>query len=387
MVAVVIVVFAGAFNDWQKERQFSKLNRKKDDRVVKVRRSGKTVEVSVYKIFPGDVMVMEAGDVVPVDGIFIDGHNVKCDESSATGESDHIKKTPAHIVYQALDEGGLSATKKMDPYVLSGARVSDGVGEFLVTAVGVHSSHGKTMMSLREDNDITPLQYKLNILAGYIAKLGSAAGLILFSVLLILFLTRLDNPDQNGDPRDSEDKAQDFLNILIMAVTIVVVAVPEGLPLAVTLALAFATKRMTKDNNLVRHLQSCETMGNATVICSDKTGTLTQNVMTVVAGALGKGTLRFGDKDKLPKGGPSDSLSASDASDDSHRTAQPITEVPLYEIHDNTPQGLQHLIKELIAINSTAFEGEHNDAFLARVKRIHLGNIKSITLSTQNPQS
>ena len=164
IVAIFIVVMVGAVNDWQKERQFMKLNRKKEDRTVKVIRSGKTMKVSVYECFVGDVMIMDQGDVIPVDGIFIDGYNVSCDESSATGESDLMKKTPALEVWKALQEG--RELKKMDPFILSGAKVSEGVGSFLVTAVGIHSSYGKTMMALREDNEITPLQYKLNVLAG-----------------------------------------------------------------------------------------------------------------------------------------------------------------------------------------------------------------------------
>jgi Ca2+-transporting ATPase len=164
IVAIFIVVMVGAVNDWQKERQFMKLNKKKEDRMVKVIRSGKTMKVSVYECFVGDIMIMDQGDVIPVDGIFIDGYNVSCDESSATGESDLMKKTPAIEVWKAIQEG--RELKKMDPFILSGAKVSEGVGSFLVTAVGVHSSYGKTMMALREDNEITPLQYKLNILAG-----------------------------------------------------------------------------------------------------------------------------------------------------------------------------------------------------------------------------
>jgi Ca2+-transporting ATPase len=164
IVAIVIVVMVGAVNDWQKERQFVKLNKKKEDRVVKVIRSGKTMKASVYDVFVGDVMVLEQGDVLPVDGIFIGGYNVSCDESSATGESDLMRKTPADEAFKALQNG--QSTKKLDPFILSGAKVSEGVGTFLVTAVGVNSSYGKTMMALREDNDITPLQFKLNVLAG-----------------------------------------------------------------------------------------------------------------------------------------------------------------------------------------------------------------------------
>lgn len=143
------------------------------------------------------------------------------------------------------------------------------MGTFVCTSVGVNSSFGKIMMSVRTETEATPLQKKLEKLAVAIAKLGSAAAALLFFILLIRFLA-----DLPGDTRDPTTKASAFMDILIVAITIIVVAVPEGLPLAVTLALAFATTRLLRENNLVRVLRACETMGNATTICSDKTGTL-----------------------------------------------------------------------------------------------------------------
>ena len=147
----------------------------------------------------------------------------------------------------------------------------------MATSVGVHSSFGKIMMSVRTEMEATPLQVKLGRLAMNIAKIGSSAAILLFFILLFRFVGGL-----SGDNRTPTEKGSAFMDILIVAVTIIVVAVPEGLPLAVTLALAFATTRMLKENNLVRVLRACETMGNATAICSDKTGTLTTNRMTVV---------------------------------------------------------------------------------------------------------
>ncbi|KAK0616440.1 hypothetical protein B0T14DRAFT_523136 [Immersiella caudata] len=346
MAAIAIVVIVGALNDWQKERQFRRLNQKKEDRSVKVIRSGKPVRISVHDILVGDVMILEQGDVLPVDGVLIEGHNVSCDEASATGESDLVKKTPADTVSQ-LVKGGGSNIAKLDPFLLSGAKVLDGVGTFLVTAVGPHSLNGRTMMSLRDDPGLTPLQAKLNVLAGYIGKLGAGAGLLLFTVLLIEFLARL-----RTSTATAEQKGQSFLRILITSITIIVVAVPEGLPLAVTLSLAFATKKMTRENNLVRHLQSCETMGNATVICSDKTGTLTENVMTVVGGALGTGGVEFGEK-ATPSGG-----------DDAAPHETPATEshgaehVPTLNLSTPLSSEFRELVKQSIAINTTAFEGE-----------------------------
>ncbi|GFF72276.1 hypothetical protein CNMCM6936_005295 [Aspergillus lentulus] len=342
IVAIVIVVVVGAANDWQKERQFVKLNKKKEDRHVKVIRSGKTVEISIHDVLVGDVMHLEPGDLVPVDGVFITGHNVKCDESSATGESDVLRKAPGSDVYQAIERH--ENLKKLDPFIVSGAKVSEGVGTFLVTAVGVNSTYGKTLMSLQDEGQTTPLQSKLNVLAEYIAKLGLAAGLLLFVVLFIKFLAQLK--DMHG----ADAKGQAFLQIFIVAVTIIVVAVPEGLPLAVTLALAFATTRMLKDNNLVRLLRACETMGNATTICSDKTGTLTENKMTAVAATLGTST-KFGDK--------SAGVSASQANGDHNATDSSGSMSPS-EFASRLAAPVKALLLDSIVLNSTAFEGEQD---------------------------
>ncbi|KAI0966176.1 hypothetical protein F4678DRAFT_302822 [Xylaria arbuscula] len=328
IVAIVIVVFVGSLNDWQKERQFAKLNRKKQDRVVKVVRSGKTIEISVFDLMSGDVLHLEPGDLIPVDGVLIKGYNVKCDESQATGESDVIRKRPADEVFSAIERG--EDTKKLDPFIQSGGRVMEGVGTFMVTSTGIYSSYGRTLMSLNDDPEITPLQSKLNVVAEYIAKLGGGAGLVLFLVLFIEFLVRL-----SGSHATPSEKGQQFINIFIVVVTIIVVAVPEGLPLAVTLALAFATTRMLRDNNLVRHLKACEVMGNATTICSDKTGTLTQNKMKVVAGTVGTNH-QF-----------SNSNSEGDGAG--------LTEK---QFATSLGQNAQDLLLKSITLNSTAFESE-----------------------------
>lgn len=342
IVAIVIVVVVGSLNDYQKERQFVKLNKKKEDRKVNVIRSGKSQEISVFDILVGDVVLLNPGDLVPVDGIFIEGHNLKCDESHSTGESDIIRKKPAHEVFAAIENG--DDLRKADPFILSGALVSEGVGSFLVTATGVNSSHGKILMSLREDPEVTPLQSKLNTLAEYIAKLGGAAGLLLFIVLFIEFLVRLPH-----NTLDGAHKFQEFLNIFIVTVTIIVVAVPEGLPLAVTLALAFATTKMLKENNLVRHLKACEVMGNATAICSDKTGTLTENKMTVVAGTIGTSS-RFGGttepaREDSPQGSPA-------------RPQRIVDNIAPQEVVKTLSQEVKTLLVQSAVINSTAFEGE-----------------------------
>lgn len=336
IVAIVIVVMVGSLNDFQKERQFAKLNKKKQDRIVKVVRSGKTIEISVFDVLVGDVLHLEPGDMIPVDGILIEGFNVKCDESQATGESDVIRKRPADEVYAAIENG--ESLAKMDPFIQSGARVMEGVGTFMATSVGIHSSYGKTLMALNDDPEMTPLQSKLNVIAEYIAKLGGAAGLLLFIVLFIEFLVKLKS---QGNLTPTQ-KGQNFLEIFIVVVTIIVVAVPEGLPLAVTLALAFATTRMLKDNNLVRHLKACEVMGNASTICSDKTGTLTQNKMQVVAGTIST-SHRFG-------GAP--------AREGHEPVATGTLDVSAPELIKTMSADVKKLLKDSISLNSTAFEGE-----------------------------
>lgn len=334
MVAILIVVGVGAVNDYQKERQFVKLNKKKEDRQVKVIRSGKTAEISVHDVLVGDVMLLEPGDLIPVDGVLIEGHDVKCDESSTTGESDLLRKQAADEVYQAIQKN--ESLRKLDPFILSGSKISEGIGKFLVTAVGVNSVYGKTLLSLQDEGQTTPLQSKLNVLAEYIAKLGLASGLLLFIVLFIKFCVELGHYASPGD------KGQAFLQIFIVAVTVIVVAVPEGLPLAVTLALAFATTRMLKDNNLVRLLRACETMGNATTICSDKTGTLTQNVMKIVAGTLGTSS-RFAERQ---------SEESSESNDRANRNSEELPPAILAK----TSSDVKELLLQSIILNSTAFE-------------------------------
>ncbi|MCJ1382658.1 plasma membrane calcium [Xylographa soralifera] len=329
LVAIILVVLVTGLNDYQREKQFVILNAKKEDREVKVIRSGRTVQISVFDIMVGDVIHLEAGDLMPADGVLIAGHRLRCDESSATGESDAMKKTTGEEVWRHLEQG--TASSKLDPFIISGSKVLEGVGTCLVTAVGVNSSYGRIMVSLQTKTEDTPLQIKLAKMANWIGYIGSAAAGLLFVILLIRFLLGL-----SGNTASSAMKGSQFLNILIVAITIIVVAVPEGLPVAVTLALSFATKRMLKENNLVRKLRACETMGNATTICSDKTGTLTQNKMTVVAGTLStqiefaRETGLFDREKRIMSSEEAFSLLSSSAKD---------------------------LFMQSIAINSTAFEG------------------------------
>ncbi|KAF9953887.1 hypothetical protein BGZ70_000071 [Mortierella alpina] len=354
LVAVMIVVLVGSINDFQKEKQFRKLNAKKEDREVKVLRNGETVLLSVFDIIVGDILHLEPGDVISADGVFLGGHNLKCDESAMTGESDAVKKV-SYDEYKRMLEHETALHAKdgsdtpfdahhalhgVDPFIISGSKVLEGVGLYAVTGVGENSFHGKTMMSLRTEPEDTPLQAKLNGLAEQIAKLGTLAAVLMLVVLFIRYFVKF----KNGIPPTNEI-VSNIVQIIISAVTVIVVAVPEGLPLAVTLALAFATTRMLKDNNLVRVLAACETMGNATTICSDKTGTLTQNRMTIVAGTLGLNT-RF--------------IADAAEGDSNQRAAIPINKhaVPMSQLVSNLPGAVTQLMHEAIAINSSAFESE-----------------------------
>lgn len=298
IVAVVIVVLVGAANDFQKERQFAKLNAKKEDRELIVIRNGVQTMISVYDLLVGDIINLQTGDIIPADAILVNGE-VECDESAITGESDTIKKRPAHESLKFYSENGhdnedigSNTIKFKDPYLISGAKIMSGLGNAMVTAVGVNSMHGRTMLSLNHENEVTPLTARLDNLAEGISKYGFLAALLLFVVLFIRFCVHISK----GPYADlaSPEKGKRFLDILITAITVIVVAVPEGLPLAVTLALAFATTRMAHNGNLVRVLKSCETMGGATAVCSDKTGTLTENRMRVVKGYFNNG-LEFND--------------------------------------------------------------------------------------------
>ena len=334
-VAVVIVVIVTGLNDYRREKQFVALNAKKEDRQVKAVRSSKSIMISVFDVMVGDVLHLESGDSVPADGILISGHGVRCDESSATGESDAMRKTAGQEVWSRIEDG--TATSKLDPFIISGSKVLEGVGTYLVTSVGVNSSFGKIMMDLQTENEDTPLQAKLANMANWIGFLGTAAAGLLFFILLIRFLAGLP-----GNTDSPALKGSAFLDILIVAITIIVVAVPEGLPVAVTLALSFATKKMLKENNLVRHLRACETMGNATTICSDKTGTLTQNKMTVVAGTMGS---------KVNFARETDSMDRES------------NVVPFAIAFENLSPSAKTLYLQSCALNSTAFEGEENGEF------------------------
>jgi P-type Ca2+ transporter type 2C len=349
--------------------------------------------ISVYDILVGDILFIEAGDVVPVDGILAEGYNFRCDESSATGESNTVEKVPADIALERFGTGG--DLRECDPFIISDTRVLEGIGRYVVTAVGTNSCHGRMMLCIstrrtvqadrlafHDEPEDTPLQIRLNRIADMIATWGGGIALLLFIILLIQFASRLPGSDTSPS-----QKGEHFMQILIVSVSLVVVAVPEGLPLAVTLSLAYATIRMIQDNNLVRVLKACETVGNATTICSDKTGTLTENKMTIVAGTLG--TTGF---ERYPI------QSASGEGQGYHRENNifsPNTNIQSF--FSILPDPLTSLLRDSIALNSTAFEskdrqgkelfiGSKTEAALLEMAKNYLG-LDDVATERENAKS
>ncbi|EGR29017.1 hypothetical protein IMG5_164760 [Ichthyophthirius multifiliis] len=267
-VAVIIIVSVTSINDYMKDKQFRKLNQQAERRNVNVVRDGKVENISIFSLLVGDLMQIETGEIFPVDGVLIKGNNLICDESSITGESDPIKKQP------------YNHPEKPAPFLVSGSKVIEGSGEMLISAVGVNSQNGKLKLRLQEEDDDvkTPLQEKLDVLADEIGKIGITCATLTFCAMIVNLMI---SNYLNGYSIIQIANIEDIVGFFIIAVTIVVVAVPEGLPLAVTIALAYSVGKMKEENNLVRFLEACETMGGAHTICSDKTGTLTQNKMKV----------------------------------------------------------------------------------------------------------
>ncbi|XP_035513348.1 plasma membrane calcium-transporting ATPase 3b, partial [Morone saxatilis] len=331
LLSVVCVVLVTAFNDWSKEKQFRGLqSRIEQEQKFTVVRKGNVIQIPVADMVVGDMAQVKYGDLLPADGILVQANDLKIDESSLTGESDHVRKS--------VDK---------DPMLLSGTHVMEGSGRMLVTAVGVNSQTGIIFTLLgageieedgkekkgkqpdaavennqnkakKQDGGVamemqplksaeggevedrekkktnvpkkekSVLQGKLTKLAVQIGKAGLVMSAITVIILVLYFVINTFVVEgHTWLPECTPVYVQYFVKFFIIGVTVLVVAVPEGLPLAVTISLAYSVKKMMKDNNLVRHLDACETMGNATAICSDKTGTLTTNRMTVVQSYIG----------------------------------------------------------------------------------------------------
>ncbi|XP_042391466.1 calcium-transporting ATPase 5, plasma membrane-type-like isoform X1 [Zingiber officinale] len=274
--AVFIVIVVTAFSDYRQSLQFQNLNEEKRNIHLEVIRGGRRIKVSIFDLVVGDVVPLKIGDLVPADGIVITAHSLAMDESSMTGESKVVHKD------------------QKAPFLMAGCKVADGYGNMLVTAVGMNTEWGILMASISEDNgEETPLQVRLNGLATFIGIVGlTVAGIVLVVLFVRYFTGNTKDPDGTVQFVKGQTSTKAAVNgaikLFTVAVTIVVVAVPEGLPLAVTLTLAYSMRKMMTDKALVRRLSACETMGSATTICSDKTGTLTLNEMTIVEAYIGK---------------------------------------------------------------------------------------------------
>jgi Ca2+ transporting ATPase len=286
IVAVVIVTFVSAFNDYQKEKQFRELNKKAEQsKKIQYLKNGVLKTKHEEKIVVGDVLVIQTGKSIPADGLLIIGKGVECDESSMTGESIGCKKDTLKECMEKLqqmkNEGRVIDDSSLheipSPLILSGSQIKEGEGLFLVIAVGKNSCVGKVLKSLRENPTFTPLQKKLNGVAGFIGKIGLYTAILTVAVLFIRWIIS----SAVYDTWSTSDIGRCF-KFLILGITVLIVAIPEGLPLAVTIALAYSVTKMFNENNLVKTLMSCEVMGNANYICSDKTGTLTKNEMDIV---------------------------------------------------------------------------------------------------------
>lgn len=273
IIAVVMATTVGFYFEMDAAKKFRVLTAINEEQAVKVRRNGRVMEIPRREIVVGDIILVEVGDEIPADEELLDAVNLQVDESSLTGEQMTTKSVATE---QEEEKDGEEAYPAH--IILRSSMVMNGHGEAVVTRVGDDTEIGKVATKSTEKTDTkTPLNIQLNKLAKLISKVGTGVAVAAFVVFLVHDI--ITNPLWQGT--DYFGMAQIVLNYFMMAVTLIVMAVPEGLPMAVTLALALNMRRMLKSNNLVRKLHASETMGAVTVICTDKTGTLTQNCMTV----------------------------------------------------------------------------------------------------------
>ena len=313
VLAVLVVVLVGSITDYQKEQKFHELNEvQAEGTKYKLIRNGQPEDHISDDLLVGDLIMINYGDIMAADVLLIEGNGIKMDESALTGESDAMKKEKYEKCKELLDRG---EKKLPSPLILSGTNCIEGSGKGIVIAVGEHSQKGiiRRTVDNAQENSQTPLEAKLERIAGLIGYFGMIAGVVTLVALMIRF--GIDFSEESKDykkdskvesvltgilfnmPNTKEENilknidneledprmkvAQAILDIIILCISIIVVAIPEGLPLAVTLSLAFSIKKMMDYNNLVRKMHACETMGGANYICTDKTGTLTKNEMSV----------------------------------------------------------------------------------------------------------
>jgi len=314
VIAVLVVVLVGSITDYQKETKFHELNEvQAEGTKYKLIRNGQPEDHISDDLLVGDLIMVNYGDIMAADVLLIEGNGIKMDESALTGESDAMKKEKFDRCIELRNAG---ETKLPSPLILSGTNCIEGSGKGIVIAVGEHSQKGiiRRTVDNAQENSQTPLEAKLERIAELIGYFGIGAGIVTLVALMIRFAfsytdevddynktskvetvitgilfnlphKRIEEGFANNSDSDLTDPrlniAKKILDIIILCISIVVVAIPEGLPLAVTLSLAFSIKKMMDYNNLVRKMHACETMGGANYICTDKTGTLTKNEMSV----------------------------------------------------------------------------------------------------------
>jgi P-type Ca2+ transporter type 2C len=311
----LVVLIAGivSINEYKKQSQFRYFKGyAKSLRKARVTRDGIVYQVSVDELLVGDIVSLSSGDMVPADGLLVQSCHLEVDESTITGEPVRIRKSL---------EG--------DPFLLSGTKIVEGVSKMVVLATGPNSVNGKIVKASYLATEETCLQKKLDHLVHQMETVGLTLALLMVIALIILLFTI--DPEIS---RSGSKLMNDLIKLIVIGIKLIVVAVPEGLPLAVTMAISFTTHKMLEDKNLIRHLNACETMGKVTTVCSDKTGTLTENEMTVIVGYLCC----------LPFGG----LPSADSSTYSVNSYDDLTEM--------IPAAVTRHISRGINVNSTANE-------------------------------
>ncbi|XP_031263719.1 calcium-transporting ATPase 12, plasma membrane-type-like [Pistacia vera] len=275
-VAVFLVVVVSALSNYRQATQFDKLSKISKNIKVEVVRDARSQQISIFELVVGDAVFLKIGDQIPADGLFLDGYSLQVDESSSTGDSDHVEVDSEH-----------------NPFLFSRSKVEDGCAQMLVVSVGMNTQWGEMMSSISGDsNERTPLQAWLDRLTSSIWREGLLQALVVLVFLLVRYFSGKTKDEHgkkyNGSKTDFGDVFNSVAHIVGTPASILVAAIPVGLPLAITLTLAFSMKRMMAAQAMVRKLSACETMGSATVICTDKTGTLTLNQMKVTKFWLGQ---------------------------------------------------------------------------------------------------
>ena len=300
IIAIIIVVLVSSITEYNKELKFHKLNKTtREGTKYKVIRNGLLEYLISDEILVGDLILINYGEIICADILLVKGHGIKMDESPLTGRSDSMKKMAYN---ECIEEYNKNQDKEKipSPLILSGTHCVEGSGKGIVIAVGEYSQKGlirRTVDNAKENNE-SPLEIKLDKIGRIVGFFGIGAGIVTFIVFFIRYMVEYSNDMKEYKESEEEHRqnlvdpkdeiATRIVKIIILCISIIVLAVPEGLPLSVTLSLAFSVNKLMEKNNLVRKMHACETMGGANYICTDKTGTLTKNEMSVCQILTGK---------------------------------------------------------------------------------------------------